>query len=83
MAKPQTTRTGERRNLAARAALVQLIVNDIVRNPSIILSVDMLRTWLQLPTDVAERLLAKLVASGLLREIRRGVWVRGNAVPSN
>ena len=74
-------RAGERRDLEARAALVQVIVNEFMRNPSLMLTGDTLRTWLQLPADAAERLMAKLVTSGLLRETSRGVWARGNAIP--
>jgi hypothetical protein len=81
VSKGPTVRKGERRNLAARAALIQLIINEVMRNPSLILDSDTLRTWLQVPADAAERVLGRLASSGLLREIRKGVWVRGNAIP--
>ena len=44
-------------------------------NPSVTLSVANLQEWLCLPSDVARRILRRLVDAGVVREIQRGVWV--------
>jgi hypothetical protein len=70
-------REGERRNLTLRAAVVQQIINGVVQNPSVTLTVDTLQKWLDVPMDAAERILGRLASSGLVREVRKGVWARG------
>lgn len=67
----------ERRNLRARAAVVQRVIDDIVQNPSVTLSVNTLQTWLDVPIEAAQRILQRLASSGLVREVQRGVWARG------
>ena len=66
----------ERRNIPARAAVVQRVINGIVQNPSVTLTVDTLQAWLNIPFDAAERILARLASSGLIREVHKGVWTR-------
>lgn len=70
-------RDGERRNLTLRAAVVQRIIHGVVQNPSVILTVDTLQKWLNIPMDAAERILGRLASSGLVREVQKGVWARG------
>ena len=65
----------ERRNLRARSAIVQRLSASLIENPSVTLSVETLRVWLNVPVDAAERILAKLIATGLVREIQEGLWV--------
>ena len=65
----------DRRNSIRRGAIVRYVLNRILENPSIMLSVDTLQQWLQLPGDVAERILRRLIDAGVLREVNRGVWV--------
>jgi Fic family protein len=67
----------ERRNLRARARLVQQVINDVIQNPSVTLTVNNLQTWLGIPLDAAQRILQRLVSSGLVQEVERGVWARG------
>jgi predicted transcriptional regulator len=67
----------ERRNIRARAAMVQRLINDLVQNPSVTLSVNTLESWLGVPIEAAQRILQRLAASGLVREVQRGVWARG------
>lgn len=67
----------ERRNTNARAAITQRIVNSVLQNPSVTLSVDTLHTWLGLQFDAADRILRRLASSGIVREVQRGVWARG------
>jgi hypothetical protein len=67
----------ERRDIRTRAALVQRVINDIIQNPSVTLSVNTLQTWLDLPLEAAQRILQRLASSGLVREVQRGVWARG------
>ena len=68
----------ERRNIEGRAAVVQRVINGIVQNPSVTLTVNTLQQWLGVPTDAAERILGRLASSGLVREVQTGVWARGN-----
>ena len=67
----------ERRNIRTRSALVQRVVNGVIQNPSVTLSVNTLQTWLDVPLDAAQRILLRLASSGLVREVQRGVWARG------
>ena len=67
----------ERRNIGARAAVVQRVINGVVQNPSVTLTVDTLQAWLDIPTDAAQRILQRLASSGLVREVQKGVWARG------
>ena len=68
----------ERRNIRARAAVVQRVIDGIVQNPSVTLTVNTLQTWLGVPFEAAERILDRLASSGLVREVQKGVWARGN-----
>ena len=67
----------ERRDIAARAAVVRQDINSIVQNPSVTLSVATLQAWLGVPMEAAQRILQRLASSGLIREVQRGVWARG------
>jgi hypothetical protein len=67
----------ERRNIAERAAVVRQVINSIVQNPSVTLSVNSLQSWLGVPMEAAQRILQRLASSGLIREVQRGVWARG------
>jgi hypothetical protein len=66
----------ERRNISERAAVVRQVINSIVQNPSVTLSVATLQSWLGVPMEAAQRILDRLAASGLIREVQRGVWAR-------
>ena len=68
----------ERRNIKSRAAVVQRVIDGIVQNPSVTLSVNTLQTWLGVPVDAAQRILDRLASSGLVREVQKGVWARGS-----
>jgi hypothetical protein len=68
----------ERRNIAERAAVVRQVINSIVQNPSVTLSVATLQAWLGVPMEAAQRILQRLASSGLIREVQRGVWARGS-----
>ena len=68
----------ERRNIKTRAAVVQRVIDGIVQNPSVTLTVNTLQTWLGVPIDAAERILDRLASSGLVREVQKGVWARGS-----
>lgn len=70
-------RGGERRDISARAAVVQRVINGVVQNPSVTLTVETLQTWLNIPMDGAQRILDRLASSGLVREVQKGVWARG------
>jgi hypothetical protein len=68
----------ERRNISERAAVVRQVINSIVQNPSVTLSVSTLQSWLGVPMEAAQRILDRLASSGLIREVQRGVWARGS-----
>ena len=70
--------TGERRDIGARAAIVQRVINGVVQNPSVTLTVETLQTWLNIPLDAAQRILGRLASSGLVREVQKGVWARAS-----
>mgnify|MGYP003351443516 CR=1 FL=1 len=70
-------RAEERRNIPARAAVVQRGINGIVQNPSVTLTVETLQAWLDIPLEAADRILQRLASSGLVREVQKGVWARG------
>jgi len=67
----------ERRNINSRAAIVQRVIDGVVLNPSVTLTVNSLQSWLGVPVDAAQRILVRLASSGLVREVQRGVWARG------
>jgi DNA-binding GntR family transcriptional regulator len=67
----------ERRNINSRAAIVQRVIDGVVLNPSVTLTVNSLQSWLGVPLDAAQRILQRLASSGLVREVQRGVWARG------
>ena len=69
---------GERRDLKNRAAVVRRVIEGIVRNPSVTLTVRTLQQWLGVPADAANRILDRLASSGLVKEVQRGVWARGS-----
>ena len=68
----------ERRNIRTRSALVQRVIDGVIQNPSVTLTVNTLQTWLDVPLDAAQRILQRLASSGLVQEVQRGVWARGN-----
>ena len=68
----------ERRNIKARAAVTQRVVDGIVQNPSVTLTVNTLQTGLGVPLEAAQRILDRLSTSGLVREVQKGVWARGS-----
>jgi hypothetical protein len=69
----------ERRDRGRRAQVVWKVINSVVQNPSVTLTQETLREWLQVPEDAAARILQRLAASGLVQEIQRGIWVRATS----
>jgi DNA-binding GntR family transcriptional regulator len=67
----------ERRNLRERGAIVRRVIEDVIANPSVTLTVDTMQAWLNVPNGAAQRILARLASSGLVREIQHGIFVRG------
>jgi hypothetical protein len=68
----------ERRDLEHRAAVVRRVIDGIVQNPSVTLTVNTLQQWLGVPADAARRILDRLASSGLVKELQKGVWTRGS-----
>jgi hypothetical protein len=71
-------RRQERRNVRERTARVQRLITAVITNPSVTLTVDTLQAWLGVQMDAAQRILARLASSGLVRELNKGVFVPGN-----
>lgn len=69
-------RDAERRNLTTRAVVVERVIQGVVRNPSVTLTIGTLQKWLGVPMDAAARILDRLTSSGLVREVEKGVWAR-------
>jgi hypothetical protein len=67
----------ERRNIKTRAALVRRVIDGVVQNPSVMLTVDTLQQWIGVPAEAAQRILNRLASSGLVTEVQRGIWARG------
>jgi hypothetical protein len=72
----------ERRNLGERAEIVRGVVNAVVQNPSVTLTAETLEVWLNVPSDAAQRILGRLASSGIVREIKKGVFVRASGMGS-
>ena len=68
----------ERRDIKGRAAVVQRVIDGIVQNPSVTLTVNTLQQWLGVPLEAAQRILDRLASSGLVREVQKGVSARGS-----
>ena len=66
----------ERRNLARRGALVKRVITEITEEPGLILTVNTMQQWLDVPQEAAERILNRLASSGLVKEVEKGVWAR-------
>jgi len=66
----------DRRDITRRAELVRSVVAGVVRNPYAVVTRESLQQWLHVSRAVAERILSRLVSSGLVREISAGVWAR-------
>jgi hypothetical protein len=54
--------------------VVQRVIDGVVQNPSVTLTVSTMQQWLGVPDDAAERILDRLASSGLVREVQKGVW---------
>jgi hypothetical protein len=54
------------------------VINSIVQNPSVTLSVGPHHAWVGVAIVTAPRILQRLASSGLIREVQRGVWARGS-----
>jgi hypothetical protein len=59
-----------------RADVLRKVIADIVQNPDVAVTTHAAADILRVQLDAAERIIDRLVASGVLREARRGVWVR-------
>jgi predicted transcriptional regulator len=68
----------DRRDTTRRAELVRSVVAGVVRNPYAVITSEALEQWLHVSHAVAERILARLVSAGLIREVQAGVWARSS-----
>jgi len=66
----------DRRDTDKRADLVRQIAAAIVQNPHAVVTRESLQTTFGVSSRVAGRILKQLVSSGLIHEVKRGVWAR-------
>lgn len=66
----------ERRDTTRRAELVRWIAREIVQNPGIQITTELIAQWMHIPSAAADRIVRHLVDAGLLKEERTGVWTR-------
>lgn len=64
----------ERRDMQRRSEFLRRIIDCIVQNPTEAITIDRVEELLAVPLDAAQRIVERLVASGVLYETRRGVW---------
>jgi hypothetical protein len=65
----------ERRDLQRRSEFLRQIIDSIVQNPTAAVTTGRVEELLGVPLDAAERIIERLVASGVLCERSRGVWI--------
>ena len=66
----------ERRDTTRRAELVRWIAREIVQNPGIQITTELIAQWMQIPVAAAGRIVRHLADAGLLKEDGAGVWTR-------
>jgi ribosomal protein S25 len=71
----------ERRQTARRAAVVQAVVDQVLKSRQGWITLDWLREFLNIPHDGARRIIRSLVSAGLLKEVSHGVWRRIPQLP--
>ena len=67
----------ERRNVRERSAKTRRLITSLIENPSVTLTIETLQVWLDVQMDAAQRILSRLVSSGLVHEVKRGMFVSG------
>jgi hypothetical protein len=72
----------ERRDLQRRSECLKRIIDCIVQNPDDAVTISRVEELLAVPLDAAQRIVERLVASGVLYETRRGIWLHGGRRPS-
>ena len=72
----------ERRNLQRRSEFLRRIIDCIVQNPDDAITISRVEEVLAVPLDAAQRIIERLVASGVLYQTRRGVWLHAAPGPS-
>ena len=72
----------ERREIEGRAQVVRSVVDHVVRTADTTVTVQSLQDYLQVPANAAARILSNLVAAGIVKEVRQGVWSRVAKFPS-
>lgn len=65
----------ERRDLTRRAELVKQFSDAFQSEMNFVLTVPLVQEWFGIPADAAKRLLARISAAGLMRQVN-GVWIR-------
>jgi ribosomal protein S25 len=68
---------GERRDIRTRATVVQEAIKGVIQEAAVTLTPEILRHRLGIPLAAAQRILERLEASGIVRQVQDGVWQRG------
>ena len=66
----------DRRNVRRRAQVIQRAIAEVVQGPLTTITLDTLEIRLGVARDAADRIVRRLVCSGVLRETRHGLWER-------
>ena len=72
----------ERRESGRRSEVVRAVVDHVVHKPETTLTLEGLQDFLHVPPDAANRIVSSLVAAGIVKEVRDGVWTRVPELPS-
>ena len=71
----------ERRERGRRAEVVRAVVAHIVQNAEGSVTLQSLQESLHVPQEAATRIVARLVDAGIVKEVRKGLWVRSPELP--
>lgn len=66
----------DRRNVKRRAQTIQRAIAEVMHAPRATITLDALEHQLGVGREVAQRILRRLVSSGVLQEVREGLWAR-------
>jgi hypothetical protein len=72
----------ERRDMQRRSEFLRRIIDCIVQSPNEAVTTGRVEELLGVPLDAAQRIIERLVASGVLCQTSHGVWIHATRGPS-
>jgi hypothetical protein len=66
----------ERRESARRTAVTRAVVDQIIHKSEIVVTIERLQQYLDIPGEAARRIIGSLINAGVVTEVRDGVWVK-------